>query len=179
MAFVVVGQRLTAALFQRKAWLGAVERLNLSLLVQRQHQRVLRRVEVKANHVLQLLGKARVVAELERLDQMWLEAVLSPDAAHGLFAYAARFGHGAGAPLRSLGRLLLSGLADDLLNRFRRQRRLTARAWGILLDAGDALLEKAKAPAGYGGRSRRQELRNLLVLASVRSQQHHSRSLAD
>src|SRR5712692_4792989 len=154
MAFVVVGHRLAPTLFQRQSRLGPIERLNLGFLVQRQHERVFRRVKVETDHVLQLLGKVRVVAQLEGLGPMWLETVLSPDAAHGLFAHPARFGHAAGAPLRSLGRLLLGGLADDLLHRFWSQRRLATWAWGILLDARNALLEDATAPAGNGGRSR-------------------------
>ena len=42
---VVVRHRPAAALLHRQARLGAVERLNLRLLVDRQHQRVLWRIE--------------------------------------------------------------------------------------------------------------------------------------
>src|SRR6266571_2434549 len=179
MAFVVVGHRLTATFFQRKARLSAVKRLNLGLLVQRQHERMLWRVEVETDHVLQLFGKARVVAQLESLDSMRPEAVLAPDAAHGGFAHPTRPGHAPGAPLRSLRRSLLGGPPDDLLDRFRRQGRLAPRARGVSFNARHALLEKAESPSGDGGRSRGQRLSNLLVLPSLRSQQHHLGSLAD
>ncbi len=40
--------------------LGAIECLDLALLVDRQHDRVLRRVQVKADHVDQLFGEPRI-----------------------------------------------------------------------------------------------------------------------
>jgi len=55
MPLVVVGHRATAARAQRQAGLGAIERLDLTLLVGAQHQGVLRRVEVEAHHILEFL----------------------------------------------------------------------------------------------------------------------------
>ena len=66
VALVVVGHRAGAAGLHRQARLGAVERLDLALLVDAQHQRLLGRVEVQPDDVGQLLGEARVVGELER-----------------------------------------------------------------------------------------------------------------
>jgi hypothetical protein len=45
--------------------LGAVQSLNLALLVHAQHQRVLGRVQVQTDDVLQFLGERWVVADLE------------------------------------------------------------------------------------------------------------------
>src|SRR4029079_13513814 len=47
VALVVVGHRAVAARHERQARLGAVERLNLALLIDREHQRMLWRIQVK------------------------------------------------------------------------------------------------------------------------------------
>jgi hypothetical protein len=48
---VVVGHRSGTALFYRQAGLGAIERLNLALLIDRQNDRVRRRIDVEPDHV--------------------------------------------------------------------------------------------------------------------------------
>src|SRR5512134_3841808 len=54
VALVVVGHRAGSAFLHRQAGLGAVERLNLALFVHRQHDRMRRRVDIEADHVLNL-----------------------------------------------------------------------------------------------------------------------------
>src|ERR1700730_1063397 len=78
VALVVVGHRASAALLQGQAGLGAVERLNLALLVDGQHERLLRRIEIEAD--LDLFGEIGVGGDLEALHLMRLEPVLVPDA---------------------------------------------------------------------------------------------------
>jgi hypothetical protein len=51
MALVIVGPGSGAALLHRQARLGAVQCLDLALLVKREHQRPVRRVEVEANDI--------------------------------------------------------------------------------------------------------------------------------
>jgi hypothetical protein len=51
---VIMGHGAGAALLHGQAGLGAVERLDLALLVHRQHDRMRRRIDVEADHVLQL-----------------------------------------------------------------------------------------------------------------------------
>ena len=51
---------------------GAVERLDLALLINRQHHRVHRRIHVEPDNVLDLLGKIRVVGALESAQPVWL-----------------------------------------------------------------------------------------------------------
>ena len=62
---VVVGHGAGAALLHRQAGLGAVERLDLALLVDREHDGVRRRIDVEPDDVAQLVGEVRVVGELE------------------------------------------------------------------------------------------------------------------
>ena len=66
VAFVIVGHRPGAARLHRQARLGAVERLDLALLVDREDNGMGGRIDVEANDVLELLGKLRVVRQLER-----------------------------------------------------------------------------------------------------------------
>jgi hypothetical protein len=58
-----------AALLHRQARLGSVQRLDLVLLVQRQHQRSLRRSEVEVHHVPNLGGEVRVARERSRTNR--------------------------------------------------------------------------------------------------------------
>ena len=57
VALVVVGHGPGAALLQRQAGLGAVERLDLALLVDRQHDGVRRRIDVEPDDVAQLVDE--------------------------------------------------------------------------------------------------------------------------
>jgi hypothetical protein len=65
MALVVVRHGAEPALFQRQARLGAIESLDLALLVERQHDGVGRRIEIEPDHVAQLVDEVRIVRELE------------------------------------------------------------------------------------------------------------------
>ena len=65
MPFVVMGQTLAAAWLERQTGLCALQRLNLAFLVGGKHHRMLRRIQVQTDNVLQLLDKLRVVAEFE------------------------------------------------------------------------------------------------------------------
>jgi hypothetical protein len=53
-----VGHRASTALLERQARLGAVERLDLALLVNRKNQGFVRRIKIEADDVLDLLDKA-------------------------------------------------------------------------------------------------------------------------
>ena len=65
VALVVVRHGAGAALLHRQSRLGAVERLDLALLVDREHDGVGGRIDVEADDVLELLGELRVVRQLE------------------------------------------------------------------------------------------------------------------
>ena len=61
VALVVVRHSLAAPGLHREPGLGAIERLDLRLLVHREHQRVLRRVHVETDDVLHLGGELRIL----------------------------------------------------------------------------------------------------------------------
>src|SRR5215831_6938349 len=56
MAFVVVRHCAGATRLHRQAWLGAVERLDLALLVDREDNGMGGRIDVEADNVLELVG---------------------------------------------------------------------------------------------------------------------------
>ena len=91
VALVVVGHGAEPALLHRQARLGAVERLDLALLVDRQHDGVRRRIDIEPDHVAQLVDELRVVGELELPPAVRLQPVRLPDAPH-------RAGADAGSP---------------------------------------------------------------------------------
>ena len=59
VALVVVRQGAGFARLQRQPGLGAIEGLDLALLVDRQHQAVLGRIDVQPDDVLELGGERR------------------------------------------------------------------------------------------------------------------------
>src|SRR5207342_1721661 len=65
MALVVVRHGAEPALLQRQARQGAIESLDLALLVERKHDGVGRRIDIEPDHVAQLVDEVRIVRELE------------------------------------------------------------------------------------------------------------------
>src|SRR5436309_12855189 len=116
MALVVMGHGAIAARHERKSRLRSVERLNLALLIDREHQRVLRRVQVKPDDIVQLLQELRIPTQLEGSSQMWFQAMTSPNAANRSRAQAPHLVYAASALVGSGYSRLLRRLAPDLSN---------------------------------------------------------------
>ena len=79
---VIVRHGLAAPGLDRQSGLGAVERLDLALLVNRQHHGVGRRINIEPDDIRQLGGKARIARALEGPQPMRLQFVRPPDALH-------------------------------------------------------------------------------------------------
>ena len=80
VADVIMGHRSGPALLDRQARLGAVKRLDLRFLVDREHETVRRRVEIEPDHIAQFGGKRRVLRQLEASYPMRLQPMRRPDA---------------------------------------------------------------------------------------------------
>ena len=104
VALVVVGHGLAASPLEGQAGLGAVQGLDLAFFVHTQHQSVLGRAQIEADHIFQFLNKGGVVPDFETLHAMGLETVTAPDTAHAGGADPHRNGHGPRAPARGLRR---------------------------------------------------------------------------
>ena len=82
VALVIVRHGGAAAFLHREAGLCAVQRLYLALFIDAQHQCMLGRIQIQPNNGLQFLGELRIVADLEALHTMRLQAAGPPDARH-------------------------------------------------------------------------------------------------
>src|SRR5262249_60064272 len=66
----------------RQQRLRAIERLNLRFLIDTQHQRMLRRIQIQPDNVPYFVDEEGIARQLERLRAMRLQAKRAPDAAH-------------------------------------------------------------------------------------------------
>ena len=113
IALVVVRHGPAFARLQRQAGLSAVERLDLALLIDRDDDRVRRRVHVEADDVLDLGGEGWVAGSLESSQTMGLEAMGAPDALNGTQRNAGGLGHRPSGPMGDGARRLRTGQGDD------------------------------------------------------------------
>jgi len=79
MAFVVVRLTLRQSGPQREDGSGAIQCLNLALLVHTQYQGSFRRIQIQAYDIPHLFFKAWIVGKLEPLHPMWLHVMALPD----------------------------------------------------------------------------------------------------
>ena len=103
---IVVRHCAAASLLQRQTRLGAVERLDLAFLVHRQHDGMLRRVDVEAHDVAYFGCELRIVGQLELPYLMRTQAMATPDAMHRTDADPTCRGDGRRRPVRDLARRL-------------------------------------------------------------------------
>src|SRR5665213_1447154 len=140
---------------------------------------MLGRIEIEPNDRFQLIGELRIVADLEAVYAMWLEAVGPPDASDRRVRYAHFAGHRAARPVRGVDRAALRGLLNHLGDHGRRNRRGPSGPRSIFQQARNAQLEKTLAPTGYRARSCVHLSCNLFVLKPVRGQQNDSAALSN
>lgn len=151
---VIVRHGGAAALLERQPRLGPVERLDLRLLVDAEHHRPVRRIEVEADDLGDLLLEHRVVRHLETFCQVRLETGFRPNAADARRRDAHRLGHQGSAPVRGIGRAFLHSLCDHLEVRLPGQRRHPGRPGLVAPEPGHTLAKIARLPAPDGGLGR-------------------------
>lgn len=121
--------------------------------------------DVEADHVEQLLIETRIVAELDGLCTKRLQTIGFRDPLHqcriGTELTSQRMRR---PPGNSGRRLLLGGLADDLLDQFQVFNWRPSTSRGIPLDAGDPALCEPPSPQPDGGPSDTDSHRHLLIL---------------
>ena len=133
--------------------------------------------EGQADDRLQFLDELGIVADLEALHQMGFQAMRSPDPPNGGLADSRGGGHGAGAPMRSVQRLLLGRLPNDLLDQVSRDTGCAARPRRILLQARQTRSKKPGAPACRLLGRDLQGGRDLQILLAIGRQQHDAGAL--
>src|SRR5260370_36287948 len=82
MALIIVGYGASALLLHRQPRLGAIKRLNLALLIDRQDNGVVGRIDVEADDLVQFGRKLRIVGQLELTHPVRLEAMSTPYPLH-------------------------------------------------------------------------------------------------
>jgi hypothetical protein len=120
VALVIMGHGGAFARLQRQARLSAVERLDLALLVDGQHDGVAGWGHIQADHILDLLGKGRIARHLEGAQAMRLKPVRFPDPLHGPQTDTDRLGDSASGPMRGGARRFRTGKRKHFGDRLRR-----------------------------------------------------------
>lgn len=82
VALVVMRHGCPATALQRQTRLGAIERLDLALFVDRQHDGVGGRRDIESDNIVKPLGKSSVVGLLGATLPMGCQAVIVPDFHH-------------------------------------------------------------------------------------------------
>jgi hypothetical protein len=175
VALGVVGHGAAFSGLRGQAGLGAVERLDLALLVDRRHHGMGRRVHVEADNVLDLLGEGGAVGLLE--GAVGLEAMGVPEALSRAKRNAGRLGRRPPGPVGRFAGRFRARRRQYPGHRFHRQRRL-ARPAGLVPEQtlhprfGEAALPAphrrpadAGAPRHFGNRQ------------SIRRMKHNPRPL--
>ena len=147
--FVVVRHCTGAARLHRQARLRAIKRLDLALFIDREDDRMLRRVDIEADNVLEFIRKLRIVRQLERADAMRGELVSLQNPLHRSQAHAGRLRQHPACPMRCFSRRRPKCQIDHPLHERGRQRRLAGFAGLVAGQAGNALLHKALLPAPH------------------------------
>ena len=150
VTFVVMGQRHPPASLHGQGGLGAVERLDLGLLVEAEHHGLLGRVQVEPDYVHQLLLEVGVVGDLEGVDLPGLQVVVPPDAGDGVLADAEPLGHQSRRPVgRTVIRDGMKRVVHHRLHGSLREPRPSTPARGDAADTVDALGLEPTSPGPH------------------------------
>jgi hypothetical protein len=104
VAQIVVGAPLHLTGTHGQQRLGPIEGLDLALLIDTEHHRMLRRVQLEPDHIRDLVLQLGVGAELEAASAIGLEVVIPPDPQHRRPAGLNTLSHVAARPASGFGR---------------------------------------------------------------------------
>jgi hypothetical protein len=99
MALVIMGHGTGAPLLHWQTRLGAIKRLDLALLIDRQDNGVIGRIDVEPDDLVQFGGKPRIIGQLELAYPVRLEAMGTPYPLHRADANSGRLRHRRTAPV--------------------------------------------------------------------------------
>ena len=174
---VVVCHCPALAGFEGQAGLGTVERLDLALLVYREHHRMRRRMHVEADNILDFSGEGGVPGALEGTQPVGLEVVRLPDALHRGERQLRGLGHGPAGPMGDLARRFAAGQRHDLSHLRQRHRRLARLAAAVAKQPLDAALGVMPLPTPYRRTADRRPARDLRRRQPVTRIEHDPRAL--
>jgi len=147
MTLVVVGHGAGASLLHWQPRLGAVERLNLALLIDRQDNGVVGRVDVEADNIVQLGRKLRIGGQLELAHPVRLETMSTPYPLHRADADPGRFRHRRTGPVAGRRRRAGERQGDHAFRHLRAQRWNARRPRLVPPKPGGSFLAETFLPA--------------------------------
>ena len=116
VADVVVAGPRRGARQHREHRLGAVERLDLGLLIDAEHHRPFRRVQVEPDHVADLLDEQRILGQFPRILFVRSQSERPPHPRDHRLTQSQMLGHRPRRPMRGIGRRGLQRRGDQLLD---------------------------------------------------------------
>ena len=149
VALVIEGHGPGLATLDRQTRLGPVQGLDLALLVDREHHRVLGRIDVQADDVPELGRELGVLGQLERFDPVGLQSMGGPDPLHRTQADLCRLRHRPTAPVGRLAGRFAQRQRDHPLHHRLGQRRLARRPALVAQEPVDALFHEPFLPAPH------------------------------
>ena len=175
VADVVVGLPAGHARHHRQHRRAAVQGLHLGLLVHREDHRLVRRIEVKPDHVADLLDELRVLGQLPGVDQVRLEPERPPDPRDRGLVQPGRRRHRPGRPVRvwSVGAssrvlTITASTCSSVIFRGRAGTRLVRQALQpIAHEPGPPLVHRLRPDT--------RTTRHVLVGRALRARQHDPR----
>jgi hypothetical protein len=171
VADVVVGAALGHTRHQRQDRRRAVKGLDLGLLIDAQHHRSIRRVQIQAHDVAHLLDELRIGRQLERLGLVRFQAKGAPDTAHRRLAHPGRGRHRSRRPVRSVRRRLLQRLDDHPLDLLIADRARFART-RLIVQPIQPLASESPAPLADRVFAAAQPRRDLDTRLTLSRRQH-------
>ena len=172
---VVVRHGAVAAFLPRQARLGAVERLDLALLIHRQHDGVHGRIDIETDAIADLGSEQRIVRQLELPHPMRLQAVAAPDALHRADADPGGRCHCRTSPVRGLARRVGQRQRDHAVCHPCPQRRDARRAGLVAQQAVHPRRHEALLPAPDTGLGLTGQPHDLARAVPVGREQHDPR----
>jgi len=157
MALKIVSHGSAAAFFQRKTGLGSVQSLDLTLLIHRQDQRFVRRIQIQTYDIAQFLDKTLVSTDFKCFDQMRLQIVPFPDSADSRFAEVLGLSHGPCTPMGGIRGLCVQGRFNHGLDFSRRDFGDATGSRGIFFQSRQTQSQEPLSPE-LDGRSRNTQL---------------------
>ena len=151
MPFIVVGLAFRQARAQGQDGSGAIQRLNLALLIDAQHQGSIRVMDIEAHHIADLLFKLGIVGNLKLLHPVRLHVVALPNPVHHHAGNAQLPSQLAHTPGGGIGGSRLQRGLQDLLFQLRRKHPSRPLAFLGLAEGCAAAERKSRARGQNGG----------------------------
>ena len=167
--FVVMRHSAATPLFQRQSWLSSIQSLNLRFLVNAQHERFVRGVEIQADNIVKLLNKLLIAAQLEGLSQMRFKLMPPPDPANRSFTHSLGFSHQSSTPVSSVLRLAMQRRLYDSSDLSIGNLGKPTRAGSILFESRHTECQKPLSPKLHRRARKPKNARYFLTLHSVSS----------